>query len=60
MSEDRDILQVLAVVQQKFAEFKREMETIGVKVEVSASLGIYTSEVELVKEPDEEEAEGYA
>ena len=48
--ENRDILQVLAVYQQRLAEFKREMEEFGVKVEVTASLGHYISEVEYVED----------
>jgi len=59
MSENRDIIQVLAIYQQRLAKFKREMEDLGVKVEVSASLGVYTSKVELDEEPEEKEAEDY-
>ena len=44
-----DILQVLAVYKQRLAEFEREMETLGVKVEVSASFGKWTSTVQEVE-----------
>ena len=47
--QNRDILQVLAVYKQRLAEFKREMEALGVKVEVSASVGKWTSTVEEVE-----------
>ena len=47
-----DILQVLAVYQQRLAEFKREMEALGIKVQVSASLGKWTSTVEAAGEEE--------
>ena len=50
MTGERDILQVLAVYQQRLAEFKREMEDLGIKVQVSASLGKWTSTVEVDRE----------
>lgn len=51
MDEERDVLQLLAVFQQKAAEFEREMEALGIKVEISASFGIWTSGVEKVDIP---------
>lgn len=48
MTEEMEILQRLAVLQQKAEEFRREMEELGIKVKISASLGVYTSEVEWV------------
>lgn len=51
MTEERDILQVMAVYQQKLSEFKKEMEVLGVKVKVSTSFGVYTSLVEGVDIP---------
>lgn len=51
MGEERDILQVLAVYQKKLAEFKKEMEALGIKVEVSTSLGRWEIEVEAVDVP---------
>ena len=40
-----DILEVLACYRRRLVAFKREMEALGVRVEVSASLGRYTSEI---------------
>ena len=37
-TEDTDVLQVLEVYQRRLAEFKREMEALGIKVKVSASI----------------------
>jgi uncharacterized protein with GYD domain len=37
---------VIDAYMRRVAEFKREMEALGVKVKVTASLGRYVSEVE--------------
>lgn len=40
-----DIVEKMEIYLKRLEEFKRDMEKIGVKVKVSASFGIFTSEV---------------
>ena len=46
MNEDMDIEQVLRIYRQRVARFKHEMEELGIKVNVTASLKKCTSTVE--------------
>lgn len=55
--QSTDILQVLAIYNQRLAEFKRDMEALGVKVEVSASLGRYVSTVKAIEDDPKEDSE---
>jgi len=47
-----DILKRIAIYEKRLAEFKREMEAIGVKVKVTASFGTWTSIVEEAEKRD--------
>jgi len=49
-----DISEVLEIYAKKLAAFKREMKALGIKVKVTASIGPFSSIVEVVNKDGKE------